>query len=93
MTVILNIGDTNKSTIISALYKPPTNDIIHFTDRILQYLNNLTTHNDIFIIGDFNINILNHISNSKIKYFIGAIFKLGLHPLIDKSTRISDYLN
>ena len=91
MTVRLNTGDTNKSTIISAIYKQPNTDIIHFTDHILQYFNNLTINNNLFIIGDFNINILNHNLNTIITYFIGAIFSLGLHPLIDKSTRISDH--
>ena len=45
MTVRLNIGDTNKSTIIIAIYKIPNTDIIHFTDHILQYFNNLTINN------------------------------------------------
>ena len=60
VTVRLNIGDTNKSTIISAIYKLPTTDIIHFTDHILQYCNYLNINNDLFIIGDFNIYILYH---------------------------------
>ena len=89
VTVKLNIGNTNKSTIISEIYKPPNTDIIHFTDHILQYFNNL--NNNVFIIGDFNINILNHNLNTNIKYVIDIIFSLGLHPLIDKSTRISDH--
>ena len=91
MTVRLNIGDTNKSTIISEIYKPPNTDIIHFKDHILQYFNNLTIKNYLFINYDFNINILNHNLNTNIKYFIDAIFSLGLHPLIDKSTIISDH--
>ena len=37
------------------------------------------------------MNILNYNLNTNIKYCIYAIFSLGLHPLIDKSTRISDH--
>ena len=91
MTLRLNIRDTNKSTIISSIYKPPNTDIINFTDHILQYFNNLTIKINLFIISDFNINILNHNLNTNIKYCIDAIFSLGLHPLIYKSTRISDH--
>ena len=36
-------------------------------------------------------NILNYNLNSNIKYFINAIFSLGLHSLIDKFTRISHH--
>ena len=35
VTVSLNIGDINKSTIISAIYKPPNTDIINCTGHIL----------------------------------------------------------
>ena len=91
VTIRLDIGDTNKSTIISAIYKLPNTDIINCTDHIWQYVNNLTTYNDVFIISDFNINILNHNLNTNIKYVIDAIFSLGLHLLINKSTRISDH--
>ena len=51
---------------LSAIYKPHTTDIIHFTYHILQYFNNLTNYNDLFIIGDFNINILKHNLNTNI---------------------------
>ena len=33
---------------MSAIYKPHNTDIIHYTDDILQYFNNLTTNNDLF---------------------------------------------
>ena len=82
---------TKKTKKTKTTLKPPNTDIINCTDHILQYFNNLTINNDVFIIGDFNINILNHNLNTNIKYVIDAIFSLGLHPLINKSTRISDH--
>ena len=92
VTIRLNIRDINISTLISAIYKQSNTDIINFKDHILQYFNNLTINNDVFIIGDFNMNILNHNLNTNVKYFIDDIFSLGLYKsLIVKSTIISDH--
>ena len=43
-----------------------------------------------FLCGDFNIDILKHNSNRGIKYFLDTMYAIGLYPLIDRPTRISN---
>ena len=44
----------------------------------------------IFLCGDFNKDILKHNSNRGIKYFLDTMYAIGLYPLIDRPTRISN---
>ena len=58
-------------------------DIIDFNDFIYTHFNYFSAKRDLFLVGDFNINIL--INNNKIKYFLDNIYSLGFYPLITKS--------
>ena len=40
--------------------------------------------------GDFNIDLLKHESHKTIKQFLDTMHSLGLYPLIDKPTKITD---
>ena len=44
----------------------------------------------IFLCGDFNIDLLKHENRSNTKHFLDIMYILGLYPLIDKPTRITD---
>ena len=48
--------------------------------------------NDIFLCGDFNIDI-SRTNDNNILYFIDSMNYLGLFQLINKPTRIGDYSN
>ena len=41
-------------------------------------------------VGDFNINLFNHINNAVIKYFVDYIYSLNCKLLINKATRIAN---
>ena len=43
-----------------------------------------------FLYGDFNIYIWKHNSNRGIKYFLDTMYAIGLYPLIDRPTRITN---
>ena len=83
LTISLNIN--NKNILISGIYKSPKADIIDFSDFIYTHFNYFSAKRDLFLVGDFNINIL--INNNKIKYFLDNIYSLYCYPLITKSTR------
>ena len=52
---------------------------------------NISAKNDLYLVGDFNINIL--MDNLKNKYFIDIIYSMGCRPMITRPTRYSDTLN
>ena len=89
LTISLNIN--NKNILISGIYKSPKADIIDFSDFIYTHFNYFSAKRDLFLVGDFNINIL--INNNKIKYFLNNIYSLGCYPLITKSTRYGIHIN
>ena len=45
---------------------------------------------DIYILGDFNINLLNSDTHSNTSDFIDMMFSTSFLPLINRPTRISD---
>ena len=61
-----------------------------FSEHVEQLFLDLSLHKSIFLCGDFNIDILKHNSNRGIKYFLDTMYEIGLYPLIDRSTRISN---
>ena len=61
----------NNNIIISGIYKSPKADIIIFSDLIYNMFNNISAKNDLYLVGDFNINIL--MNNLKNKYLIDVI--------------------
>ena len=44
----------------------------------------------IFVCGDLNIDLLKHESHNSTRNFLDMMYSLGLYPLIDKATRITD---
>ena len=52
---------------------------------------NISAKNDLYLVGDFNINILMH--NLKNKYFIDVIYSMGCRPMITRPSRYSDTRN
>ena len=83
-------GSTAKPKLIGCVYRPPNTDVSQFNDRIESCLNTLDNEKkDIHLMGDFNVNLLNHHSHNKTNEFIETMFSYGLYPLISKPTRIS----
>ena len=44
---------------------------------------------DLYIVGDLDLNLLDHSANSKVKDYLNIVFQNLLIPLINKSTRVS----
>ena len=54
LTISLNI---NKNILISGIYKSPKAYIIDFSDFIYTHFNYFSAKRDLFLVGDFNINM------------------------------------
>ena len=61
-----------------------------FSEHVEQPFLDLSLHKSNFLCGDFNIDILKNNSNRGIKYFLDTMYAIGLYPLIDRPTRISN---
>ena len=83
----------NKTILIANCYRPPQGNI----DRLIEILENILddmnlTKIEIFLLGDFNIDILEK-NNDKNKKFINTLKQFGLKQLIDEPTRYSNEKN
>ena len=81
----------NKQNIISGIYKSTNSDIKHFSDFIYNNFSDVSVKGDLFLVGDFNVNILTKNSNSN--YFIDTIFSMGCFPLVTRPTRYCNSIN
>ena len=81
---------TCRNIIIGTIYRKPDTDICQFSDEISLLLDNLYHENKIiYLLGDFNINLLNvdtHVSTSA---FVDVLYSHHLFPLISRPTRIT----
>ena len=53
--------------------------------------NNYAFQTTVFLGGDFNTDILKHKVNQGTKSFLDTMYSIGLYPLIDRPTRISNH--
>jgi exonuclease III len=84
----LNISE---NVIIGLIYRPPNTDVREFNEYLSDILEKITREmKPIYLMGDFNINLLdidNHIPSSE---FIELLYSNGLYPMITKPTRIQN---
>ena len=83
------LSDNKRNTLVNALYRPPNGQIEPFV-----FLNNIfskiKTSNKLFhIAGDFNLNLLDHDTNTKVQIFLNLVYRNGMIPTINKPTRIT----
>ena len=49
----------------------------------------ITKNKDLYLVGDFNINVVDYENNVKVKNFVNFAFQNSLIPLINKPTRVT----
>lgn len=79
-----------KDAVIGVVYRPPNQDVLAFNEKLNEILCKIKNEKKIvYLMGDFNINILdadNHIPSSE---FLDNIYSHSLFPLITKPSRIT----
>jgi hypothetical protein len=92
MFVELLKGETGleKNAIIGLVYRPPNQDVNIFVDTITEKLSQVRNeHKIMFLMGDFNVNILNHEEHIPTSEFLECMYSNSMFPLISKPTRIT----
>ena len=84
-TEILN----DKNLLVCCAYRHPNSPISTFTDHLTVSLTRLNNKR-VFILGDFNIDLLNYDTHFSTKGFINSFLSNHFLPCINHPTRISD---
>ena len=81
----------DKAVVIGAVYRPPNTNIASFLDDHLTPLlsHPLLRSKHCYILGDFNVNLLNYETHQPTANFIDIMFESSFIPLINRPTRIS----
>ena len=80
----------HKNVIVSCLYRTPSSNTNNFSEILYDLYSELSVSKTIFICGDFNLDILKHNFDHAAKHFLDTMYSLGLYPLIDRPSRITD---
>ena len=83
------MNTNNKNIIVNVTYRQPAGNIKVFQDSFKKILAPRTNNNKPFYItGDFNLNLLDYKTNTKVKSYLNMIFARSFIPLINRPTRI-----
>ena len=93
-TVFIEIEKGNqlnaKKVIIGVIYRPPNQDILSFNEKLNDIINKIRMENKIcYLLGDYNINILNYSSHVHTAQFVDMMSSSGFLPLITRPTRVT----
>ena len=77
--------------IVSCIYRTLGTNVDMFTHQPELMIKSIkNTKKTIFLCGDFNIDLLKYNNNNSTKYFVAMLFNLGIYPLIDKPSKITE---
>ena len=87
--VSIEIENVGKNIVVCCIYRPPNRSINSFSEYVHELLNKFV-NKTLYVVGDFNINILNHEKHKETNDFIDLMYSKGVFPLITKPTRITN---
>lgn len=82
--------EKRKKLIISCIYRTPGSDIQLFTDHIEQLNTNMGVK-EVFICGDFNIDLLKAKWHRPTENVLNTLYSLAFYPKITRPTRITSH--
>jgi hypothetical protein len=81
-----------KNCVIGIIYRPPAKDINEFCESLSEILFKIKNENKlVYIMGDFNLNLLEAIQHLPTANFIELMYSNSLFPLISKPTRVTKH--
>ena len=82
-------GGVNKNEVVGAVYRPPGGDLSCFNQEIKGIMNRIGRMSG-YIMGDFNVNLLDNNASGGIPDTLGEFMSGGFYPLISLPSRITD---
>ena len=91
----IKVTSNTLNFLLCAIYRPNSKHIAvdEFTDIMNTLLQNKAKSNKIILIGDFNINLLEHSTHIPTSNFLAGIQALNFVPHIARPTRFPDSIN
>ena len=88
--LFIEVTNKTKNIILSSVYRPLDSSLKEFKNSVKPIFDNIRRSNkDLYLVGDFNINVLDYENNVKVKNFVNFAFQNSLMPLINKPTRVT----
>ena len=93
-SIVLEINkcsvNSDRNIVIVTLYRPPGGDLSVFNEKLENLLSSISRENKmIYVMGDYNVNLLNADSHTKSAEFLQCMFSYGFLPMINRPTRIT----
>ena len=85
------IFENCKNTCLTCVYRTPGSSIELFIENFSLILNNMNMNKNVYICGDFNIDLLKFEVNNETKVFIDTMYSMGLFPLITRPSRLTEF--
>ena len=91
-TFIEIINSKKSSIIVNCVYKHPNMDVLDFNYLINQLLDKISKEQkQIFLLGDFNINLLNYDEHQPTNEFLDSLASNSIIPYIVQPTRLTSH--
>ena len=83
---------SSNKIIIGVVYRPPNTDVDEFSDHMSNIVSILKTERKCcYLLGDFNLNLLNADTHSPTQEFSDLMYSDSLFPTITKPTRVTSH--
>ena len=78
-------------TVIACVYRHPSSSLSVFNADLANALDVISKEGKkYYLMGDFNINIVNYETNCLIKDFVDTMYSYYVHPMITVPTRVTE---
>ena len=89
-SVVLELTYRKVKHIVACVYRPPSTNVHLFNEQFVPFISELSQlKGDVYVCGDFNIDILRYDTHSESKNFVDLMFSMGFMPKLNKPTRIT----
>ena len=75
--------------VVSCIYRPPEDNLEQFIECFETLLSRIRLRKSVYLVGDFNINLLKHETHRGTRDFIDLLYSLGFFPTITVPTRVT----
>ena len=83
------IGQKKKNIIVGIIYRPPNSKLNEFLSDLDLARGKISTKNKlVFLMGDWNLNLINHHCHKVTSDFLDLLYSRMFFPLITRPTRI-----
>jgi hypothetical protein len=84
-----HVFNSTQNILVGCIYRPPNTNLNTFNETFEKHLIKIKPKKySLFLLGDYNVNLLNVESHNSTSDFIDILFANGLLPAINKPTRV-----